>query len=592
MKPSQLLEQRAIEQKIHYPAMKMSEFLEKNNGRYLDDIALKYYGNNINYEQLFKAIDSYSIAFKSYGIKEGDFISVCLPTIPEAVAIMYALNKIGAIYHTILPMASTEQIVEVLKANNSKMFIAYDGLYYRVGDAILKSDIPFKVKVSANTSLPLGIKQLKYLSDILKKNTYKDIPNDFITTKELLKKGKGEEVSQVAWAKDSVAVVSNSSGSTLSTNKATMLADYGMNAMVENYKIALPEVHRGQTFHSTIPMFYSTGISNSVNLPLQLGLPTILEPEFNHVTYPNSFMKHKPNLSIVPPPHAKSLLNYLRKLYESGNKNRSLLSFVDVFSVGGATLPIPWEEELEFYLDFFGSSTAVGKGYGLSEHNSALTVSTKGMIGAAGIVLPGVIMGVFDPITGEELDFGQEGEIRAISPSDMVAYFNDPDLTEKYFNIDQFGRRWGHTEDIGKLELINGDVWLFYSGRKKDIVNINNKDILLSKTVAKLFECEFIDDCAIVMLENEGTSVPVAHIVLKNDFTSQEEVLRSLEGKFDDDSLSEPYAYKIHEILPVLISGKADKHTLAKENNGYVKLEGNELKSLDFSFKTLQKTIN
>jgi long-chain acyl-CoA synthetase len=582
VKPSELLELKAKQSGIEYPQMTVTELLEKNNGGHLDDVAIKYYGNNITYEQLFKKIDEYNRAFASYGIQKGDYVSVCLPTIPESIYIFFALNKIGAKFHTILPTATTEQIVEILQHNKSKMFITLDSLYYRVGEAIQLMDVPYKVKVSANNSLPPIIKQIKQLSDLLKKETYKNIPLDFLAIKQFLKNGNGYSTISNPWKSGDIAAVTNSSGST-ARNKGTKLTDYGFNAMVCNYQKALTDVHRGQSFHSCIPVLYSTGLSNSVNLPLQLGLPTILEPIFDKNVYPERFMKNKPNLSIVPVPHAKALLDYLRKVYKENNaKNKDMLSFVDVFSVGGSHMPIPWEEELGFYLEYYGSSSAIGKGYGLSEHNSALTISTKKMIGAAGIVLPGVIFGIFDSVTGEELDFGQEGQIRAISPCDMAGYFNNEALNEAYFQTDENGKRWGHTGDIGRLELIDGEVWLFYSGREKEIININGNDILLPKIQAKIFECDLIDDCELVVIKQDDDNHPVAHIVLKNGSISAEEILKKLHELFKNHENLEPYAYKIHDSLPVLISGKVDKPLLSSELNDYIKHAGERVKNISF----------
>ena len=569
MKPSQVLEMKIKEQNIAYPRIKIVEFLEKNNGEHLDDTAIKYYGNNISYGRLFEEIDAYSRAFASFGVGEGDYVSVCLPSIPEALYIMYALNKLGAVYHSVLPTASPEQVAGVLRANQAKVFVTLDSLYGRVGAAA--AAVPVKVRVSANSSLPGGLKQLKYARDAARGKFYGNIPKEYLSVSRFKKNGAGTEFTQSSWKEGSVAIITSSSGSTATKNKATMLTDYGFNAMATNYKIAFPQLHRGQTFHSCIPILYATGASNSVNLPLQLGFTTILEPVFNRDLYPSAFMSHKPNLSIVPPPHAKSLLNFLRKIYGEGNKNRELLSFVDVYSVGGAHMPVPWETELEDYLHYYGSSAAIGKGYGLSEHNSALTGSLCRMIGAAGMVLPGVIMAVFDPVTGEELDFGQEGQIRAISPADMSGYFAEEELTNEYFRRGSDGRKWGHTGDIGRLELIDGEVWFFYSGREKDMVTVDGRNILLAKLQSKVFECGDIDDCEVVMVDLGGGPVPAAHIVLKSEIIKSEAVLEKLNAVFGESDIPEPFAYKIHKALPVLISGKADKHTLLGDKTGYIK---------------------
>ena len=60
----------------------------------LDKIALTFFGKNITYKEMFEEIDKFAKAFKEYGITKGDYVSVCLPNVPEVVYIKYALNKI------------------------------------------------------------------------------------------------------------------------------------------------------------------------------------------------------------------------------------------------------------------------------------------------------------------------------------------------------------------------------------------------------------------------------------------------------------------------------------------------------------------
>lgn len=592
MKPSAILELRAKEHENKYPKATVTEMLEKRNGAYLNQVAIDYYGKKITYEELFENNDRFNRAFANVGIEKGDYVGIGSGTIPEAIYSFYGLNKLGAYLHPLVPTLSKQELISILESNKAKLAITLDSLYFRYGDAIKEVNVHNKVKMSANRSLPTGLKQLKTIRDILKGETYKSIPEDYMTLNQFLKQGKNHPVVSTPWEEGKIAAVTSSSGTT-AVNKGTLLTDYGFNAMVYNYMEALPELRRGQTFHSCIPLLYSTGLSNSVNLPLQLGLTTILEPIYDKDAYPERFMKVKPNLSIVPVPHAKALLNYLREVYKENSGKKDMLSFMDVFSVGGSHMPKPWEEELEFYFEHFGAPIAVGKGYGLSEHNSALTISsTEKMLGSAGKVLPGVILGIFDPITGEELDFGQEGQIRAISPSDMLGYFNDPKATEEYFMYDETGKRWGKTGDIGRLELIDGEVWLFYAGREREVITINSKDILLPKIQEKIFECDLVDDCEVVTMDRDGEEVPIAHIALKNKNGSEKEVLSNLKEIFVDNEIYEPLAYKIHDEIPVLMSGKPDKLKLASEKTGYLNYSNENVISVDFSPKILKKTIN
>lgn len=593
MKPSELLKKRNEEYNIRYPERTVSDMLRETNAGHEDQTALIYYGKKITYGKLFKMIDKYNKALVSSGVEPGQSISVSSGSLPEPIALFYAANDLDVKFHTILPTATTEQNLEILENNNSNLFLTLDSLHKYTSEAVEQAGIDKRVKTSANTSLPNIIKPIKMIKDIWEGKTYNEIPDNYINLNQFLRNGNGSKVKTVPWYDGKVAAITNSSGTT-AFNKGTELTDYGFNSMVVNYREFLPELNRNQTFHSVIPLLYSTGLSNSVNLPLQLGLTTYLEPVFNREAYPDRFMELKPNLSIVPVPHAKALLDRLREEYrKSPNSNRDMLSFVDVYSYGGSAMPIPWEEELTYLLEHFGSSATVGKGYGLSEHNSALTISTERMIGSAGKVLPGVVLGIFDPETGEELDFGQEGQIRASSPGDMAGYFNNPELSEDYFMEDEQGRKWGLTGDIGRLELVDGEVWLYCAGREKDAITIDSKSVLLPKIQEKVFECDLIDECEIITKEYDGKDVPVAHIALKNKNTTVYETLTGLKESFKGQESIEPFAYMIHETLPLLPSNKMDLLKLDSINDqNYLKLEETgSVSCVEFNQKVLKKAI-
>ena len=65
--------------------------------KHKDIVALTYFGVPIRYQQLMQRIDEAANAFECWGIKPGDTVALALPTTPEAVICLYALNRIGAV---------------------------------------------------------------------------------------------------------------------------------------------------------------------------------------------------------------------------------------------------------------------------------------------------------------------------------------------------------------------------------------------------------------------------------------------------------------------------------------------------------------
>ncbi len=103
--------------------------MEQNNKDYPSDIAINYLGRKITYGELFKNIDKTAAAFLKAGVKEKEIVTVALPSIPEALYCVYALNKIGAVANMIHPLAGTEETVNYINEVQSKVVVIFDGAY-------------------------------------------------------------------------------------------------------------------------------------------------------------------------------------------------------------------------------------------------------------------------------------------------------------------------------------------------------------------------------------------------------------------------------------------------------------------------------
>ena len=67
-----------------------------------------------------KYILEYAKALRAIGIEKGDFISICLPNIPEIIYLKYAANVVGAVSNLIDPRTNPEGIKDRVNFSNSK----------------------------------------------------------------------------------------------------------------------------------------------------------------------------------------------------------------------------------------------------------------------------------------------------------------------------------------------------------------------------------------------------------------------------------------------------------------------------------------
>ena len=142
------------------PECTIYEYLVENNKDYPSDIAINYVGRKITYKELFENIDKTAAAFLSVGVKEKDIVTIALPSIPEALYCVYALNKIGAVANMIHPLAGKKETLNYFNEVQSRIAVIFDGAYANIAGDIGKTIVEKVIVASPSNSLPAGLKVL------------------------------------------------------------------------------------------------------------------------------------------------------------------------------------------------------------------------------------------------------------------------------------------------------------------------------------------------------------------------------------------------------------------------------------------------
>ena len=151
------------------PEYTIYEYFYENNKNYPNDIALEYMGNKITYGKMFSHIHNCEKSLTALGVKPGNIVTVALPSIPEALYLVYALNKMGAVANMIHPLAGENEIVHYLNEVSCNVAVLFEGTYNIVKYSLRATSLKKAVVVSAGDSLPFGIKQLYMLKNKLPK---------------------------------------------------------------------------------------------------------------------------------------------------------------------------------------------------------------------------------------------------------------------------------------------------------------------------------------------------------------------------------------------------------------------------------------
>ena len=452
---------------LRYPKSSMYDEVRAAAEKFPKEIAYDYFGNRVNYGAFLATIDRAANSFASLGVKKGDVISVCAPNTPEAVAAIYAINKIGAVANIFHPLSAPNEIRNYLNLVGSKIFVAIDIAWNNIKPILAETDVQRTIVISPADSLPLfsylGYKILKpkelrkTVAQILIKNKKTMSWNDFLARGALVV----NEIREKARADDTAVILY--SGGTTGESKGIALSNLAFNATAAQAKNAFPElVEAGNTLLGIMPIFHGFGLGVGVHTILANGLTIAMLPKFDAKRFDKILASAKPNLLVGVP-----------TLYEAMIRNRKIrkldLSFLKVAISGGDNMNLELKREVDQFLTEHGANIKILLGYGLTENLSmaAVNLNDSQRDGSIGLPLPDTFFKIVEPNTHIVKKFGEVGEICLTGPTLMKGYVANPRATNETLRVHSDGRVWLHTGDMGYLDR-DGFVW--FAGRLKRLI--------------------------------------------------------------------------------------------------------------------------
>lgn len=547
-----------------------------NNINYPDEIALEYFGVKITFGELIKNIDKTAKSLEEYGVKKGDFVTICSTTTPEVVYAFYAVSKLGAIANVISPFYEPEDFMNRINECESNIIIMVDKFMPKFKDVLNKNK-----KVNVVVLPMMSSSLLKYIS----KGYKTDGTSNEVLWKQFVKDGKlREEVVLDPYEMNKPQAMVYSSGTT-GASKGILLSVDSFQKLINAYGNSGFDTSRLQKVYQNIPPWHSTGLSLGINFPLSFGVKVCTDPRFEHDVFIKNVLRFKPEYILTNTSMYQGFTfeKSLKKL-----KGKSL-EFLKYPVEGGEPLTARDIQNIEEVFRNHGSTARLLNGYGECECGATITTDITGhkfSNDASGIPLPDITtVGIFDD-DFNELKYTQRGNIVARTEIGMLEYFKNPEATENFFHIDRDGTCWSKTGDIG---YINEDGSLVVLGRKSDYSVINNTKIYNFDIERAVLTTGFVKLCEI-QTHPENDNELVAHIVWENEISSQlkqnpellEELLKQIQNQVSEEMKTEeavPFNFCIRDSFPSAPSGKRDVKFIKSDIEGLIKLD-NKTKKL------------
>ena len=543
------------------PRMKIYSLLKEYNQERLQETAIYYYGTKITIKKLIQRIDECADAFAALGVKQGDTVSMLSASTPESIVALYALNKIGATLNAIDPRLDKKGIARMIKGSGSKVLIVIEMAYPKV--AAIFSDIKQEhiIVQSAATSLP-----------VFKKIALK------VATKSQIPYGKGGVIhwdTFIAGAKNGMAIEApyvgdatvaiTYTGGTTGFPKGVMLTNDSINAVAYNFRHAGIVHEKGQRFLGIMPIFSSYGLVCGLHMPLTMGLELALIPRFYPLKMGEYIKKYKPEHMIATPAFYEILIN-------SEEMKNFDLSFVLTLGSGGDSMNAGLEVKMQEFMDTHGIKYPLAQGYGMSEVSAAATfcVNDRYKKGSVGIPCVATPIGIFDPETGEELGYGESGEVCITGSTMMKGYFNNKAETDHVMRKHADGKVWIHSGDIG---YIDEDGFVFIQGRvKRMITRFDGHKVFPITIESFIAEHELVHSCSVIAVDDRERMqgqypMAVIELVAGVDVSRREAICREIYDLCQEhlEERGKPVAVVCVNEIPLTGVGKNDYRQLEKD---------------------------
>ena len=543
------------------PRMKIYSLLKEYNLDRLQQTALYYYGTRITVKKLIQRIDECADAFAALGVKQGDVVSMLSASTPESIIALYALNKIGATLNAIDPRLDKKGIARMIKASGSKILIAIEVSYPKV--AAIFSDIKQEhiIVQSAGTSLPLP-----------KKIALK------LAVKSQVPYGKGGVMhwdTFIAGAKNGMAIEApyvgdatvaiTYTGGTTGFPKGVMLTNDSINAVAYNFRHAGIVHEKNQRFLGIMPIFSSYGLVCGIHMPLTIGIELALIPRFYPQKMGEYIKKYKPEHMIATPAFYEILIN-------SEEMKDFDLSFMLTMGSGGDSMNAGLEVKMKEFMDTHGIRYPLAQGYGMSEVSAAATfcVNDRYKKGSVGIPCIATTIGIFDPETGEELGYGESGEVCITGFTMMKGYYNNKAETDHVMRKHADGQIWIHSGDIG---YIDEDGFVFIQGRvKRMITRFDGHKVFPITIESFIAEHELVQGCSVIAVNDRERMqgqypMAVVELVAGVDVSRRDEICREIYNLCQEhlEERGKPVAVVCVDEIPLTGVGKNDYRQLEKD---------------------------
>ncbi len=548
-----------VPKEVDYPQGKkpVFEYLRDNARAFPDRAAIIFYGKEVTYGELDRMSEQFARFLIDSGLKKGDRIALFLPSCPQYHIAHYGINKMGGVIVPCSPLFKEWELVYELRDTGAQAIVSLDLLYPVASGACNECGIEKIVVTSMHDYLPkvptMNLTPMMSMPKATHPNT-----TEFV---DILSRYPSAPV-QVDVGLDDIVQLQYTGGTT-GLPKGAILTHgsklFKVSALLNIINANMAFLgHKEDYFSSltTLPTFHIAGMLGSVDTMIAQGTTQVLMVMFDPVAAMQAIDRYKLQFFQATVPMNIGIMNHPeRRKYDLSSLKLCLTTSFGVQLT---------EEIVSRWQADTGGCVLAEAAYGLTETHTFDTFmplnKPKCGPGCQGIPIPGQnikIVAFEDKI--REVPIGEMGEIALNNPSVLKGYWNRPEETKTSI-VDG----WVYTGDMGKFDE---DGYLYYLGRRKEMIKISGFSVFPEEVEAFLVRHEAVEKVAVIGVPDEKKGEVIkAFVVLRPEFQGKikaEDIIAWAKERIS--SYKVPQYIDFRDTLPMTGVGKVLRRVLLDE---------------------------
>ncbi len=469
--------------------------------------------SEIKMPRLFNDIEKMASFIDSLGIKKGDVVTAFMPTCGHAFIAFYSLIKLGVVANFVHPLTPPAQLEGIMAHTKSKAVFMLDLFAHAYTNIIDK----YPTIVCSTSDFCDGVayqyakgNEMQNAHVPENKNVYRyaDImAMDLPAVPDIKNPGKDDAIYLHG-------------GGTTGKSKTIIHSNFSFNSLAyAMYACDVPHDYTNSYSLCILPCFHAFGLGVAMHYILCNAYRPIMIPKFDPLQA-NELIRKYCIKEIFGVP------KMFQKLFEAPNFENEGVKNLTVLAAGGDYVSEEFVNEFNAKIKSLGAEGYLGRGYGLTEMCAVCTCNNFGIEDAKSNTVGRPIFGVEAEIWddyGNKLPQGEIGEIIFAGDTMMNRYLPDDVVQETGIYVDENGKKWVRTGDVG---YIDEDDHIVFTSRKKRIIIIAGYNIYPATIEEKVAQLDYIAEACACQGYDENGKPYVKLVVALNDKEADEEAIK------------------------------------------------------------------